>query len=497
MDRALHVLCVGHDPNLPGELEAALEGVRGVRCQVHAVRNQRAGVEVARDRTPDLIVVEMGPTVRTIRTFAEEVLHAAPDTTLAATYAPGEAGDGAGLFVEGLRIGVKDFLRRPLSSGELQQLIDRLVRDVGPKADAGGAVVSFVSNKGGVGKSTLSVNTACALGQRAPDRVLLIDSSLQLGTCASMLDLTPATTISDAVREYDRLDETLLRELSVQHASGCRLLASPHDPAEAYDIEAEQLGRIISLARRAFDHIVVDTFPLLDDHVVTILDLSDRTYVVTNATVPTVIGTARLVKTLEKLGTPVAQQRVVLNLNHPEFPGQLAATDIAERLQRDIDHLIPYQKQLLTAVNTGQPYVLEASRALFGGAFARAFTRLVDEVAAVRPTGAARARRLARPGSRAPEVAASSGDLLDPASEERVDLHDSYVVVPDSDRMPTASGRLFPELVDESENGRDALSALDDPDAPTDHGDAADEDRGQQTRPIRKPSRARRAADED
>ena len=81
-----------------------------------------------------------------------------------------------------------------------------------PKA----ASASFLSNKGGVGKSTLAVNVATALALKHPDDVLLIDTSLQIGSCAMLLDIKPTTSIVDAVRERDRLDETLLRHLTLR-----------------------------------------------------------------------------------------------------------------------------------------------------------------------------------------------------------------------------------------------------------------------------------------
>ncbi len=56
------------------------------------------------------------------------------------------------------------------------------------------------------------------------DRVLLVDASLQMGVCASLLDLTPATSLMDVVREADRLDETL--HPAIGHAALQRLAPS-------------------------------------------------------------------------------------------------------------------------------------------------------------------------------------------------------------------------------------------------------------------------------
>ena len=95
-----------------------------------------------------------------------------------------------------------------------------------------------------MGKSTTAVNAAVGLAVRHPERVLLIDASLQMGVCASLLDLTPATSLTDVVREKDRLDETLIRQLAVPHKSGLHLLAAPADAVEAGDIDDEVMSRI-------------------------------------------------------------------------------------------------------------------------------------------------------------------------------------------------------------------------------------------------------------
>ncbi len=126
-----------------------------------------------------------------------------------------------------LRANVQDFLRRPLSSTELRSLLDRVFQPRLTPRKSPGRILTFMSNKGGVGKSTLSVNAACDLAVRRPGQVLLIDASLQLGSCALMLDLIPQSTLTDAVREKERLDETLLRRLTTRHECGLHLLAAP------------------------------------------------------------------------------------------------------------------------------------------------------------------------------------------------------------------------------------------------------------------------------
>ena len=235
-----------------------------------------------------------------------------------------------------------------------------------------------------MGKSTLSVNLAVELAVRNPGKVLLIDASLQLGICALMLDLQAESTILDAVRARERLDESLLRRLTLVHSSGLHLLAAPADAVQAAEVDEASFARILNLARRVFDYVVVDTFPMLDSLVITTLDVSDLVFVLMQGTVPNVVGASRFLPVLDGLGVPRDRQRVVLNQNHPNFSGKLGAGDIETRLGRPIDYEIPYTKGVLISLNTGTPYVLRSMR-MFG--FGHRLVKMADDVEDVRSAG--------------------------------------------------------------------------------------------------------------
>jgi pilus assembly protein CpaE len=243
--------------------------------------------------------------------------------------------------------------------------------------------VSFISNKGGVGKSTLAVNAAVGLALRHPNRVLLIDASLQLGVAASMLDLHPRVTLTDAATERSRLDETMIRQMITPHDSGLHLLAAPADAVEATAVDDEVISRVISLAKRVYDFIVVDTFPLFDRVVMAVLDLSDRAYIVLENVVPTIQGAAQLLQVLDNIGFPKERQRIVLN-RMTSVAGGLSADDVATRLDSDIDHVLAYDKRIIAAANIGRPYVMYPHGVLgFFNQIGRAFNALIREMEAL------------------------------------------------------------------------------------------------------------------
>jgi pilus assembly protein CpaE len=385
-DRTLRVLIVGADPTLEAEFRSATANVPDTHFVVQYVDSHRQALEAARGRQPNFVLVGLDGDVAEVAALSKDLHGVAPDVAVAAAFKrdqldQGESGSTT--IIELLRAQVEDFIRRPLSATEVRAVLDRLfTRIAATDAPEQGRVLTFLSNKGGVGKSTLAVNVAVALALRHPDQVLLVDASLQGGTCAAMLDVKPTTSVVDAVRQKDRLDATLLRHLTLRHESGLRVLAAPADALEGAEVDDEAVARILNLASRGFQYVVVDTFPMIDNVVMTVLDLTDAAYIVMQGLAPSVAGVARLLPVLEGLGFSQARQRLVLNYNYQPFVGNLKPGDIADRLQRTVDYVVPYEKGVLTSMNTGSPHVLHGS---WWQRFGKVMEQIVNDVDAVQP----------------------------------------------------------------------------------------------------------------
>lgn len=376
-DKSLRVLIVGSDRSLEDEARSALAGVPDRPSVLYFAETYRDAMDVATRRQPNLILIEIDREVGEVAGLSKDLQELLPGSAIAGTFKPDRlerSRSESATLIELLRAQMRDFIRRPLSAPELRAVIDRLFsRSAGAVSAEQGRVAAFLSNKGGVGKSVLAVNVACGLALRHPDDVLLIDTSLQVGACAFMLDLKPTTSIVDAVRERDRLDKTLLRHLTLRHGSGLRLLAAPADALEGAEVDDEAVARIVNLARRSFKYVIVDTFPMLDSTLMAVLDAADVAFVVVQGTAPGVAGIARLLPVLEGLGLPPSRQRLILNYNYKPFLGNLRPSDISDRLQRTMDYVVPYEKRVLSSMNTGTPQILHASRW-------QRFRRTIDQV---------------------------------------------------------------------------------------------------------------------
>src|SRR5688572_5675020 len=122
-----HLLVVATDRNLEPEFKAALAGVSKWSPVTTYAHDLRQGVELARNRRPDIVCVPMDRDVEQLKRFAEDLTAASPESVIVALFrremfSPDD--NESAIIIDAMRSRVSDFLRRPVSSGELQQLFD-------------------------------------------------------------------------------------------------------------------------------------------------------------------------------------------------------------------------------------------------------------------------------------------------------------------------------------------------------------------------------------
>jgi capsular exopolysaccharide synthesis family protein len=121
-------------------------------------------------------------------------------------------------------------------------------------------VVAVTSPAAGEGKTTTAVNLAATLAQSHGARVLLIDTDLRRPCVASRLGQSAGPGLAGAIVDEDLDLAAVVRptpfKLSV-------LPAGAH-PTNAYELlESPRFGRLLEEARGSYDHVILDTPPLL------------------------------------------------------------------------------------------------------------------------------------------------------------------------------------------------------------------------------------------
>lgn len=225
-------------------------------------------------------------------------------------------------------------------------------------------VFTVASSSGGCGKTFYSTNLTHYLADTTGQRVCLVDLDLQFGEVVTALRLKARHTISDVValdNEDGALDlSDTIDQYLVAHPNGYWVLPAPRDPAEADDIGAVDVIRIMAALRRRFDFVIVDTPAALNEPVLAALDQSTRVLCMVTFDLPSVRNTVVMLRTLEKLKIPPDRVSVILNKVERDV-----GMDI-EEVNKVFDHLVhsmlPYDKEVSRSINEGRPVIEMAPR---------------------------------------------------------------------------------------------------------------------------------------
>ncbi|MEZ4508424.1 MAG: AAA family ATPase [Eubacteriales bacterium] len=213
-------------------------------------------------------------------------------------------------------------------------------------------VVACYSPKGGVGKTTVSVNLACALAA-LNKKVALIDLNLQFGNVGVFLDIPKGDTIADMVEERT-FELSTVKSYLIRHQSGVMVMLSSSAPEYAELIRPEHIEAILSTVRTEFDYVVLDMGSTLGDCAVSAFEMSDSIFLVVNEDIAALHDTKRSIKVLEALNL---QDKIKVIVNKGGI-STIRMKDITGLLEIHPSLVIPYDiKSAMMAVNRGIPLI--------------------------------------------------------------------------------------------------------------------------------------------
>ncbi len=247
---------------------------------------------------PDVLLIDMpnndvATALRAIEFLRQEI----PD---AAVFAIGPMTQPQ-LIVNAMRAGVREFIERPTSTGDLLDAFVRLTatRRKPGRGNSRGKVFSVVNAKGGSGATTVAVNLALAL--QAHHSTALVDLA-PMGHCALHLNLRPSFTVGDAVTNLHRLDSSLLESFMVRHDRGLQVLAGSSVPS-VVEQSISDVARLFDTIVGMFQYVVVDVSSRLDSATHLVSNLSEKILLIGHTDVASLWSAGRVAQYLGETGS--------------------------------------------------------------------------------------------------------------------------------------------------------------------------------------------------
>ena len=116
------------DDGLDDEIRQAVGKLSQFRPVLHFTSELRDTVAAANDFQPAVVMLEIGEDFETLRALVDEAIAAVPEASIIGVYnadrLPGSMNEST-TMMRALRLGVEDFVRRPVASSDLAQVLQQ------------------------------------------------------------------------------------------------------------------------------------------------------------------------------------------------------------------------------------------------------------------------------------------------------------------------------------------------------------------------------------
>ncbi len=335
---------------------------------IDEAENGKKALELSLKHKPDILLIYYNMIELDSFEVTEKVTAESDNTIVIMT----SEKEDVNLIKKAMVHGAKEYIKTPFYQDELIETIRAIYdREFNKKAinskidsksnkDENCKVISVFSTKGGVGKSTIAINTALALQNQTGKRVALIDLDLQFGDVLLMVNKEPINSIVDFINQCDEYTLENLK-LFMQDYRGISILPSPISPEFAEYITDEHIREIIKLLKQAYDYVIIDNPNSFDEVTLAALDLSNKILLLTTMDIVSIKNVKVGLRIMKSLGYANEKVNLIINKANEKFGIKLK--DLNSVFDKPIDQVIVEDiKTVVTSINKGTPFVLSSNK---------------------------------------------------------------------------------------------------------------------------------------
>lgn len=232
-------------------------------------------------------------------------------------------------------------------------------------------IISVLSGKGGVGKTTLVSNLGASLVKRGKD-VIILDGNVTTPNLSIHLGIPfYPITLHDVLNSNMPIDSAIYH-----HESGLKIIPASISTAALKDVSLEKFQSVILKLLGKADIVLVDAAAGLGREAMAAMGVADELIIVTNPELPAVADALKAIKIAEENGTRVLGVVVnrVRGMKH-----ELSISEIRSMLEVPIISIIPEDLAVPRSIAKRMPVVHHRPNSKASQEFQRLAASIVGE----------------------------------------------------------------------------------------------------------------------
>lgn len=170
-------------------------------------------------------------------------------------------------------------------------------------------ILSIISNKGGVGKTSLSLIFSMFFSSIINKKTLLLELDSSPGDFASLFDIDAGNSLELALKfpeKYKKYTKNISKNLDA--------LKGISNPLVAEGIKKELIYKLLNYIQQEYEYVIVDTQTVLNGVVLDTLRISDSIFVVSDFSLESISRISSLIDLLvEKFSISKSRIKVIIN----------------------------------------------------------------------------------------------------------------------------------------------------------------------------------------
>lgn len=282
-------------------------------------------------------------------------------------------------IIRAMRIGAKEFLTKPILKDDLRRVLTTLCANR-VEEDSAANIITFYSNKGGIGKTTAAINLAYELAQITQDRVALIDLNLQLGDVSTFLNINPGFDVAYVIKNLiDKKESIILNAFEKYNDKNLYVLSDPTYIEQSESITPQQIDKLFTALKKVFSYIIVDMSSNIDPVSLKILDNSDCVLFTTIVNIPAIRNAQRCLNLFRSRRYPVDKVKIIINRYMEN--DDIKIEDIESTLDKKVFWKIPNNYfSIMEAINKGIPVGKVDLNSNIANSFRDFAIKILDEI---------------------------------------------------------------------------------------------------------------------